>query len=175
MKEMNRREFLTLTGAAVVALSLAGCGGGSSAPAAPATPKEAKVLEALNLYREEKKLEPYKMDEGLNGLAEEAAKFALGEIEEEQLMQKIVAVAAFNGGLYVNPRRPLGVIDKGEPTMPYSEDIEVMKKALLALEPVDTNDNIGPAEVKLVGIKVFTAKDGKLYWVAMGAESKKTA
>ena len=26
MKEMNRREFLTLTGAAVVALSLAGCG-----------------------------------------------------------------------------------------------------------------------------------------------------
>ena len=31
MKKMNRREFLTLTGAAVVALSLAGCGGGSSA------------------------------------------------------------------------------------------------------------------------------------------------
>ena len=27
MKEMNRREFLTLTGAAVVALSLAGSGG----------------------------------------------------------------------------------------------------------------------------------------------------
>ena len=51
MKKMNRREFLTLTGAAVVALSLAGCGGGSAAPAAPATPKDAKVLEALNLYR----------------------------------------------------------------------------------------------------------------------------
>ena len=33
MKKMNRREFLTLTGAAVVALSLAGCGGGASAPA----------------------------------------------------------------------------------------------------------------------------------------------
>ena len=30
MKEMNRREFLTLSGAAVVALSLAGCGGGPS-------------------------------------------------------------------------------------------------------------------------------------------------
>ena len=27
MKKMNRREFLTLTGAAVVALSLAGCAG----------------------------------------------------------------------------------------------------------------------------------------------------
>ena len=174
MKELNRREFLTLSGAAIVALSLAGCGGGSSAPAAP-TGKEAKVLEALNLYRKEKKLEPYQMDEGLNGLAEEAAKFALGEIEEVQLMHKILAVADFNGGLYVNPRRPLGVIDKGDPTMSYSEDIEVMKNALLALKPADTNDNIGPAEVKLVGIKVFTAKDGNLYWVAMGAESKKTA
>lgn len=55
MKKMNRREFLTLTGAAVVALSLAGCGGGSSAPAAPATPtgKEAKVLEAINQMLEE--------------------------------------------------------------------------------------------------------------------------
>ena len=174
MKELNRREFLTLSGAAIVALSLAGCGGGSSAPAAPATPKEAKVLEALNLYRKEKKLEPYQMDEGLNGLAEEAAKFALGEIEEAQLMHKILAVADFAGGLYVNPRRPLGVVSKGVPTMPYSEDIEVMKNTLLALGPADTADNIGPAEVKLVGIKVFTAKDGKLYWVAMGAESKKT-
>ena len=35
MKEMNRRTFLTLSGAAVVALSLAGCGGGPSAPPAP--------------------------------------------------------------------------------------------------------------------------------------------
>ena len=35
MKEMNRREFLTLTGAAVVALSLAGCVGAPSAPTLP--------------------------------------------------------------------------------------------------------------------------------------------
>ena len=35
MKEMNRREFLTLSGAAVVALSLAGCGGAPSAPTPP--------------------------------------------------------------------------------------------------------------------------------------------
>ena len=55
MKEMNRREFLTLTGAAVVALSLAGCGA-PSAPPAPAAPtgKEAKVLEAINFFRKEK-------------------------------------------------------------------------------------------------------------------------
>ena len=50
MKEMNRREFLTLSGAAVVALSLAGCGGGSYAPPAPAAPtgKEADLLAAIN-------------------------------------------------------------------------------------------------------------------------------
>ena len=50
MKEMNRREFLTLTGAAVVALSLAGCGGPSAPPAPPAAPtgKETDLLAAIN-------------------------------------------------------------------------------------------------------------------------------
>ena len=50
MKELNRREFLTLTGAAVVALSLAGCGGPSAPPAPPAAPtgKEAELLAAIN-------------------------------------------------------------------------------------------------------------------------------
>ena len=52
MKEMNRREFLTLTGAAIVALSLAGCGG-PSAPAAP-TGKEAELLAAINKVWKEK-------------------------------------------------------------------------------------------------------------------------
>ena len=52
MKEMNRREFLTLTGAAVVALSLAGCGA-PSAPAAP-TGKEADLLAAINKVWKEK-------------------------------------------------------------------------------------------------------------------------
>ena len=50
MKEMNRREFLTLSGAAVVALSLAGCGGGPSAPPAPpaSESKEMALLRAIN-------------------------------------------------------------------------------------------------------------------------------
>ena len=52
MKELNRREFLTLSGAAVVALSLAGCGG-PSAPAVPTNGKAAKVLEAINKVWEE--------------------------------------------------------------------------------------------------------------------------
>ena len=56
MKEMNRREFLTLTGAAVVALSLAGCGGTYAPPAPPAAPtgKEAELLAAINKVWKEK-------------------------------------------------------------------------------------------------------------------------
>ena len=49
MKEMNRREFLTLSGAAVVALSLAGCGGPSTPPAPPASEsKELALFRAIN-------------------------------------------------------------------------------------------------------------------------------
>ena len=53
MKKMNRREFLTLTGAAVVALSLAGCGGPSTPPA-PTTSKETELLTAINKVWKEK-------------------------------------------------------------------------------------------------------------------------
>lgn len=52
MKELNRREFLTLSGAAVVALSLAGCGGPSAPPEPPAPPasesKELALFKAIN-------------------------------------------------------------------------------------------------------------------------------
>ena len=50
MKELNRREFLTLSGAAVVALSLAGCGGGPSVPPAPpaSESKELALFRAIN-------------------------------------------------------------------------------------------------------------------------------
>ena len=51
MKKMNRREFLALTGAAVVALSLAGCDDAPPAPPAPPAPttsKEADLLTAIN-------------------------------------------------------------------------------------------------------------------------------
>ena len=49
MKEMNRREFLTLTGVAVVALSLAGCGGPSTPPEPPAPPASESKEMALFL------------------------------------------------------------------------------------------------------------------------------
>ncbi len=76
MKEMNRREFLTLTGAAVVALSLAGCGGPSAPPAPPAVPtgKEAELLTAINKVWKEK--------------------FDAGEVVNEQLILNQDAVSA---------------------------------------------------------------------------------
>ncbi len=54
MKKMNRREFLTLTGASVALLALAACGSTPSTPAVPATGEEAKVLEAINKVWKEK-------------------------------------------------------------------------------------------------------------------------
>lgn len=51
MKKMNRREFLTLTGAAVVALSLAGCGGAPSAPTPSNDIRVQQALDALNKFR----------------------------------------------------------------------------------------------------------------------------
>ncbi len=85
MKKMNRREFLTLSGAAVVALSLAGCGGPSAPPAAP-TGKEAELVAAIN------KVWKKKFDAGLvdheqlilNQEAQEAIKIQGGIFENAQ-------------------------------------------------------------------------------------------
>ena len=88
MKEMNRREFLTLSGAAVVALSLAGCGGGSSAPAAP-TGKEAELLAAINKVWKEK--------------------FVAGQVDHEQLTlnQDAVGAIKIQGGIFENAQTPV--------------------------------------------------------------------
>ena len=84
MKEMNRREFLTLTGAAVVALSLAGCGGPSAPPAPPAAPtgKEADLLAAINKVWKEK--------------------FGEGKVDHEQLTlsQEAQEALKIQGGIF---------------------------------------------------------------------------
>ena len=174
MKEMNRREFLTLSGAAVVALSLAGCGG-PSAPPAPAAPtgKEAKVLEAINLFRGEKGWGALKLDDGLNALAEKAVDCALGKIGFDELTAEMVKNSTLLNGPYQTFGQPIGVIEKGKPTMHYDEDVSEMKKALLALSKVDIEDNLALPNLKIIGIKVFTGNDDKLYWVAVAAEGKK--
>ena len=178
MKELNRRAFLKLSGASAALLALAACGGGSSAPAAPATPKDAKVLEALNLYRKEKKLGTFEMDDRLNGVTEDVVNYALGKTDKDILqtmMEKLYPMTTAAGGPYEDFGPPFGVVGKGVPTMLYDEDINVMKNALLALEPADTADNIGKPGINLISIKVFTANDGKVYWVAVVAKGKKTA
>ena len=83
MKEMNRREFLTLTGAAVVALSLAGCGEPSTPPAAP-TGKEAELAAAINKVWK-KKYEAKAVDHEQLTLNQDAVDFisAYGHILEK--------------------------------------------------------------------------------------------
>ena len=83
MKEMNRREFLTLTGAAVVALSLAGCGEPPAPPAAP-TGKEAELLAAVNKVWKEK--------------------FDAGLVDHEQLIlnQEAQEAIKIQGGIFEN-------------------------------------------------------------------------
>lgn len=91
MKEMNRREFLTLTGAAVVALSLAGCGGPSAPPTPPAAPtgKEAELLAAINKVWKEK--------------------FDANLVDHEQLTlnQEAQGAIKIQGGIFENAQNPV--------------------------------------------------------------------
>lgn len=172
MKKMNRREFLTLTGAAVVALSLAGCGGGSSAPAAPATPKDAKVLEALNLYRG--KLSPLTLDSGLNKAAEEVAKMILLNKpfdDENSYAEFDKAIAGYkNAEAY----QPIGLsmnveTNKAAPRYVCQDDAKLMAQTGdIALKQLKS------PKLTLVGIHVFEYGSAT-YWVAVVAEGGKTA
>ena len=91
MKEMNRREFLTLTGAAVVALSLAGCGGPSTPPAPPAAPtgKEAELVAAINKVWKKK--------------------FDAGQVTHEQLTlnQEAQEAIKIQGGIFEDAKEPV--------------------------------------------------------------------
>ena len=88
MKEMNRREFLTLTGASVALLALAACGGAPSTPVVP-TGKEAKVLAAINKVWKEK--------------------FDAGLVDHEQLTlnQEAQEAIKIQGGIFENAQKPV--------------------------------------------------------------------
>ena len=91
MKKMNRREFLTLTGAAVVALSLAGCGGPTAPPAPPAAPtgKEAELVAAINKVWKKK--------------------FDAGQVTHEQLTlnQEAQGAIKIQGGIFEDAKEPV--------------------------------------------------------------------
>ena len=169
MKEMNRREFLTLTGAAVVALSLAGCGA-PSAPSAPAVPtgKEAKVLEAINKYREP--LPPLTLDSGLDPAMELVVKIAKGKMKYDEKAAEALG-KAIDG--YIEVSAPIGIVfdhDTGYmmPVYAYSEDVEKMAQNLLDLE----DENLKSPAITLVNIQTFEY-NGTTFWVALTAKSKK--
>ena len=165
MKEMNRREFLTLTGAAVVALSLAGCG----APSAPAVPtgKEAKVLEAINKYRGA--LPPLTLDSGLDPAMKIVVEIAKGDRKYEDSVEDLGN--AIDG--YIEVSAPIGIVfdhDTGYmmPVYAYSEDVEKMAQNLLNL----ADKNLKSPAITLVNIQTFEY-NGTTFWVALTAKSKK--
>ena len=175
MKEMNRREFLTLTGAAVVALSLAGCGGPSAppAPAVPTTGEEAKVLEAIKKYRAAAGVtEPLALDNGLKDAVEIAAEVAKGKRKYEDAMGDLGEIMT----RYKDVSAPIGIAfdhDTGDMTLlcVYSEDVEKMAKNLPLQVAEDTQENLKSAS--LIAIQVFEC-DGVKYWVAFVAKGKVT-
>ena len=165
MKEMNRREFLTLPGAAVVALSLAGCGA-PSAPAAP-TGKEAKVLEAINKYRGA--LPPLTLDSGLDPAMKIVVEIAKGDRKYEDSVEDLGN--AIDG--YIEVSAPIGIVfdhDTGYmmPVYAYSEDVEKMAQNLLNL----ADKNLKSPAITLVNIQTFEY-NGTTFWVALTAKSKK--
>ena len=91
MKELNRRAFLKLSGAAAALLALAACGGGSSAPAAPSAPtgKEAELVAAIN------KIWKKKFDAGL--------------VDHEQLTlnQEAQGAIKIQGGIFEDAKEPV--------------------------------------------------------------------
>ena len=173
MKEMNRREFLTLSGAAVVALSLAGCGG-PSAPPAPAAPtgKEAKVLEAINKYRGA--LPALTPDSGLDSTMEIVLKLAKGEMKyDEDAANALGAAYAYYNGLCP----PIGIaFDKDTgymmPVCVYSENAELMAQNLSLQLDEGAKANLKSPAITLVNIQTFEYS-GATFWVAVIAESKK--
>ena len=176
MKELNRREFITLTGASVALLALAACGGAPSTPVVP-TGKETKVLEALNLYRGE--LSPLTLDSGLNKAAEEVAKMILLNKpfdDENSYAEFDKAIAGYkNAEAY----QPIGLsmnveTNKAAPRYVCQDDAKLMGEQLMAQTGDIALKRLKSPKLTLVGIHVFEYGSAT-YWVAVVAEGGKTA
>lgn len=171
MKELNRREFLTLSGASVALLALAACGGAPSTPVAP-TGKEAKVLEAIKKYRAAAGVkEPLALDNGLKPAAELVVKIAKGEMKfDEKTMEALAKAEAGYDGVGA----PIGIAfdkDTGNmmPVCVYSEDAEKMAQNLPLQVDDGAKENLKSAS--LIAIQLFEYGSVK-YWVAVAAKGK---
>ena len=168
MKELNRRAFLTLTGASVALLALAACGSTPSTPVVPTTGKEAKVLEAINKYRGA--LPPLTPDSGLDPAMKLVVKIAKGEMKYDEKAAEALGKAIVD---YNEVGAPIGIVfdrDTGYmmPVYVYSEDVEKMAQNLLNLE----DENLKSPAITLVNIQTFEY-NGTTFWVALVAKSKK--
>ena len=176
MKELNRRAFLKLSGASAALLALAACGGGSSAPAVP-TGKEAKVLEALNLYRG--KLSPLTLDSGLNKAAEEVAKMILLNKPLDDMNSYAEFDKAIAGYKNAEAYQPIGLsmnveTNKAAPRYVCQDDAKLMGEQLMAQTGDIALKQLKSPKLQLVGIHVFEYGSAT-YWVAVVAEGGKTA
>lgn len=176
MKEMNRREFLTLTGASVALLALAACGSTPPTPAVP-TGKEAKVLEAINLYRGE--LSPLTLDSGLNKAAEEVAKMILSNKPLDDMNSYAEFDKAIAGYKNAEAYQPIGLsmnveTNKAAPRYVCQDDAKLMGEQLMAQTGDIALNQLKSPKLTLVGIHVFEYGSAT-YWVAVVAEGGKTA
>lgn len=172
MKKMNRREFLTLSGASVAMLALAACGGAPSTPAVPTTGEEAKVLEAIKKYRAAAGVEkPLALDNGLKPAVELVVKIAKGEMKfDEKAMEALAKAEAGYDGVGA----PIGIAfdkDTGNmmPVCVYSEDAEKMAQNLPLQVDDGAKENLKSAS--LIAIQLFEYGSVK-YWVAVAAKGK---
>lgn len=176
MKELNRREFLTLSGASVALLALAACGGAPSTPVVP-TGKEAKVLEAINLYRGE--LSPLTLDSGLNKAAEEVAKMILSNKPLDDMNSYAEFDKAIAGYKNAEAYQPIGLsmnveTNKAAPRYVCQDDAKLMGEQLMAQTGDIALKQLKSPKLTLVGIHVFEYGSAT-YWVAVVAEGGKTA
>ena len=102
MKELNRRAFLTLTGAALAMMALAACGADDApavppAPAAP-TSKEAELVAAINKVWKKK--------------------FDAGQVTHEQLTlnQDAQGAIKIQGGIFENAQKPVCTLSDDDMT-----------------------------------------------------------
>lgn len=171
MKELNRREFLTLSGASVALLALATCGSTPPAPAVPTTGEEAKVLEAINKYRAAAGVkEPLILENGLKPAAELVVKIAKGEMAYDEKAAEAFDKAAAG---YIDVGSPIGIAfdkDTGNmmPIFVYTETVDLLVNNLSML---DETDQTNLKSLSLIAIQLFEY-GGVKYWVAVVAKGK---
>ena len=171
MKELNRREFLTLSGAAVAMMALAACGSTPSTPAVPTTGEEAKVLEAINKYRAAAGVKkPLILENGLKPAAELVVKIAKGEMAYDEKAAEAFDKAAAG---YIDVGSPIGIAfdkDTGNmmPIFVYTETVDLLVNNLSML---DETDQTNLKSLSLIAIQLFEY-GGVKYWVAVVAKGK---